>query len=89
MNDFTRESIVAAAIDFDGTVLSIPPPARHGDIIRLRATDPNPPSRRSGIQGFLTNTGRFVDRCEARDIAIACGQVDHGVGLRLFTEDLW
>lgn len=32
-------------------------------------------------QGFLTATGRFVDRREAKRIAVAAGQVDPGRGL--------
>ena len=27
------------------------------------------------IQGFLTNTNRFVDRYEGAKIALACGQI--------------
>jgi len=45
-----------------------------------------------GSQGFITNTGRFVERLEARKIAIAAGQVkeeDLDCATMIFTEDLW
>lgn len=32
--------------------------------------------RRFGKQGFVTEEGRFVDRKEAAQIALACGQID-------------
>lgn len=52
---------------------------------------------RRDMEGFLTDTGEFLDRCEAFDHAAACGQIDaddpegdfmfqDGV---LFSEDLW
>ena len=42
------------------------------------------------VQGFVTSTGRFVDRIQAAKIAIACGQIEklsynHE---RLFSEEL-
>lgn len=43
-------------------------------------------------QGFVTDSGRFVDRKEACRIAIASGQVqekDMTVHGTLFSEDLW
>ncbi len=45
------------------------------------------------IQGFLTNTNRFVDRKEAKVIAIAANQLigntHPGPGTGLFSEDLY
>jgi hypothetical protein len=85
------ERIVAAAILIDDTlIVTAPPRARHGDIL-------HPLFLRYGIragefQGFLTSTGRFVDRTEAYRIAIASGQpwtdARHVEGT-LFSEDLW
>jgi hypothetical protein len=43
-------------------------------------------------QGFVTNTGRFVEREEAWDIAMAADQIIKRVGGdegRLFSENLW
>lgn len=39
-------------------------------------------------QGFLTNTNRFVDRYEGRQIAFTSGQTKDDKG-QLFSEDLW
>ena len=43
------------------------------------------------IQGYLTNTNRFVDREEAAKIALAALQVDHleYSKTKLFSEDLY
>jgi hypothetical protein len=42
------------------------------------------------VQGFLTNTDRFVDRIEGREIAIKSGQVkEEEIGKKLFSEDLY
>lgn len=44
-------------------------------------------SRRAKHQGFVTSSGRFVDREEAAKIAVFAGQV---IGIEiLFSEDLW
>lgn len=107
-----RETIVAAALRVpvpaeylvetwrgnrvypDHLIVSAPPPARHGSLLH--------PLHTLGIrvgpddQGFVTNTGRFVERAEALKIALAANQTfrpdgpykDHG-GSELFSEDLW
>lgn len=43
------------------------------------------------IQGFLTSKGRFVNRREAFQIALAAGQIDESAGVdrELFSEDLY
>jgi hypothetical protein len=43
------------------------------------------------VQGFMTSTGRFVDRKEAWEIAVASGQIDEnrGYNKELFSEDLY
>lgn len=50
-------------------------------------------SRKSFDQGFYTSKGRFVDRKEAMQIAIECGQVLeknlHNPSIGLFSEDLY
>ena len=40
------------------------------------------------IQGFLTNTNRFVDRKEAGDIAFKAGQIDKENN-HLYAEDIY
>ena len=88
-----RAMIVRAAILHAGRVYSLDRPGRHSDIIRMMA--------RAGLdaaamhdQGFLTDTGRFVDRIQARQIAERAGQLlprckDGYTGPELFSEDLW
>lgn len=43
------------------------------------------------IQGFLTNTNRFVDRYEGAKIALACGQIQELKYSRktMYSEDLY
>ena len=43
------------------------------------------------VQGFMTSTGRFVDRKEAWKIAVASGQIreNRGYNKELFSEDLY
>ena len=42
------------------------------------------------VQGLLTNLNRFVDRYEAAEIALKCGQIEKlNYGSRLFSEDLY
>ncbi|MDJ1632307.1 hypothetical protein [Rhizobium rhizogenes] len=86
------ERIIAAAIQLAGTI-SLPPPARHHTIIAtmdlemgIDGTKAVPES-----QGFLTDTGRFVNRVEAFYIAVKAGQitVDSSRGPQLYSEDLW
>jgi hypothetical protein len=66
-------------------VVSAPPPARHHNLYAL--------NHEPDESGFLTSTGRFVDRAEALQIALAAGQpmIDHPSRHDewLFSEDLW
>lgn len=45
-------------------------------------------SSKADDQGFLTSTGRYVDRHEGAKIALASGQIDKATP-HLFSEDLW
>lgn len=78
----------------DHLIITAPPPARHpsllhpiNDVLDGNTTGPVQ-------QGFLTSTGRYVDRKEALQIVLASGQpqIDHpakNAGDKLFSEDLW
>jgi len=87
------ETILAAAILRDGlsTPDMMPPPARHHDIIHalhlegIGAAELGPDT-----QGFVTSTGRFVDRVAAYAIAKAAQQLisDTSCGF-LTSEDVW
>lgn len=81
--------IAAAAVEVGGVVVSMPPPARHHDVIhKLRDLCE---SITGVTQGFLTSDGAFVGRREALHIAVRAGQVllKQGDRDRLFSEDLW
>ncbi|RUV69696.1 MAG: hypothetical protein EOR26_05215 [Mesorhizobium sp.] len=83
------ERIVAVAVRFKGLTVTLPAPARHGDVL-------HPLHDFTGCvlggedQGFLTSTGRFVDRKHAVDIARAAGQIETPRWPPdLYSEDLW
>lgn len=87
----TNERIVSAAVHFGG-IISLPRPARHGDIIAsmdaIMGIDG--PLAAPDRQGFITDAGRFVNRVEAYGIAWRSGQIiNESKGPQLFSEDLW
>lgn len=88
------ERIVAAAIQIEGVTLSLPLPARHGQVLHSALNMHMPDGMVAmACQGFLTSTGRFVNRVQAKQIAHMAGQPQ----LRpesertkdLYSEDLW
>jgi hypothetical protein len=92
--------ITAAAIwdKKSGQAFWLPPPARHHDIIKSM-TARGYSAATECVQGFMTNTGSFVDRKVAAKIATAADQiievVTDGIPMQrqdvttLFSEDLW
>lgn len=82
------EKIVAASILFRGVACTLPPPARHHHVLlaihALYPDDVIGPDE----QGFVTSTGRFVDRREAVSIARRAQQTSSD-RMHLFSEDLW
>lgn len=90
-----KVTIVAAAILGEmGEPHFLPAPARHHDIIRYMVSSVGYKPPILGKQGFITNTGRFVDREVAMQIATeACQVKPRGPGQyqgkELFSEDLW
>jgi hypothetical protein len=62
-NDAKMERVVSVALRTNGLTISMVKPHRHHDI--LHKCNPQPEILE---QGFLTNTGRFVDRKEGWDI---------------------
>lgn len=87
------ERIVAAAIVFEGINCVLPPPARHHTILHAIAHLRPDVIIGPDEQGFVTDTGRWVDRFEAKRIAIEAQQylVPEDIDLRdrLYSEELW
>lgn len=90
------ERIVAAAVRVRGVTMTMPPPARHYDIVNsLCDTLGIPDSTRYAApddQGFITDRARFVGREEAKTIALQAGQLTPSASIHmreLYSEDLW
>lgn len=84
-----RETIAFAAIRFGDRVFI---GRRHHEIgLRMiREGICKRPYPGGDSQGFTTNHGRFVGRVEARQIAVASGQVENPPhATELFAEDVW
>ncbi len=89
------ERIISAAVRIGEMIFSLPPPARHHDVLHNMAeniirTGQDP----TWEQGFVTSSGRFVDRRQGCFIARNAGQLDlvrpkTGPAWELFSEDLW
>lgn len=84
--------VVAAAVKVHGLTFSMPPPARHHDVLG-RMHDfgiPDGPSWITG-QGFLLSNGRWANREDAWLVAVAAGQLTARArsGPDLFSEDVW
>jgi hypothetical protein len=74
------------AVEFSDVTLSLPPPHRHHDVIKLHVEMGG--ARGSGKQGFMTSRGRFVLRGQAARIAHAAGQIAKPKRW-LYSEDVW
>lgn len=86
------ESIVMAAIKTSPVIIaSVLKPGRHKDIIaNLTRHGYNSAAVGKDNQGFVTSEGRFVDRREARDIAMQAGQIGEEMTRQeLHSEDVW
>lgn len=86
------ETIVAAALCYDGNIYSMPPPTRHYQIMHAMLENDVPDdATHLRYQGFVTNTGRFVDRYEAARIARAANQLIREPTPKdmLTSEDVW
>ena len=88
------EVIISVAVKMaNGLILSLPAPARHHNVIHIMSDlDIYKTDEANHEQGFLTSTGRFVDRKEAFEIAEREDQILDIENTRragLFSEDLW
>lgn len=87
-------NIVAAAnkLTFEDGTSTVVCGVRHWDMLMHGAVNRfgDAPVIVSEVQGFVDNTGTFLSREEAREVAIAAGQVDvDKISRKLFSEDLW
>lgn len=74
----------------NGTIVSLPHPARHHDVIKFMNEHKIP--HKTGEQGFILGSGRFVNREEAMKIAKEADQILDLDNIRppnLYSEDLW
>lgn len=69
------ETIEKPAIRHDGKLYVTDPPGRHLDIMIVMYFTFKLGAKALEDQGFLTSTGRFVDRYEAFEIAKESGQL--------------
>lgn len=87
-----RSKITHVAIRFDGVVYSLPQPHRHHHVIRMIVEMTNVATVDNDEQGFLDESGHFLDRVEALASARLFGQIKDETDIRagqLFSEDLW
>lgn len=87
-----RTKITHVAIRFQGKVYSLPPPNRHHDVIREIVRLTGVDSVDNDEQGFLDETGRFLNRQQAILSARLHNQIREGsriVAGLLFSENLW
>jgi len=83
------ETIIMAAIKTsDENIATVLKPGRHCDIIHHLAKN-GFKTPITGAQGFISSTGRFVGRVDAKAIAIASGQLVDSEYPQLYSEDLW
>jgi hypothetical protein len=98
-NPFPRKIIAGVAIkggkrgQENPKVYFVSSPGRHNTLIKIMADMFKLPIPISGEQGFITDTGEYVDRVEAKKLAIKYGQLlDPEVrksDKKLYSEDLW
>lgn len=82
--------IKAAAINIDGVIYTLPAPARHHDIISHCADVLKLNTPIMGEQGFIDDTGKFLMRRYAANIAMREGQITKLMSPPyLYSEDLW
>jgi len=88
--DPTVETVERAAVQYEGVTYSVPRPGRHDAVCRLMH-EQGLESETMRLQGFVTSTGRFVDRREAAIIARQADQLIRKTFPTdlLFSEDVW
>lgn len=89
----TDERLTGVALNWKGRVYTLPAPNRHHQLLAHATEILELPREACNVenQGFVTSSGRFVDRKEALGIARAAKQVRRDIGRAkvLFSEDVW
>ena len=67
--------VAVAILTEDGLVHTLPPPARHHDVVHRLVTFFNHPSDRMDEQGFLLSDGSFCSRRPAKIVARTANQL--------------
>jgi len=80
--------ITRVALKRGDTVLVGEPGWRHDSVIHANHRTGNYSKEVRDIQGFVTDNGEFLDRKQAADHALKCGQIKEPVSV-LFSEDVW
>lgn len=82
--------IAAAAIRVDEAIISLPPPARHHNIIR-ELHKLGLIKKEQWEQGFALSDGRFANRVQAKAVADRAGQLLPRASKlsELYSEDVW
>ena len=94
------EYVAVAAVRIRGVTISLPRPARHAQVLHTAEylCLPNDSGIREDVitaeQGFLTSTGRFVTRVEAKHIGFISKQpilrsLEKLHPTEAFSEDFW
>lgn len=83
--------IVGVAIVRDGITYSLDAPNRHRDVIvKMVQMGVPKPVTKDAIQGFISDTGKFLDRVEALKVVEANGQnIQEIYRSQLYSEDIW
>jgi len=87
--------VEAAAVCYEDIVYSLPPPARHHDVMRMAQEKLGIDSMYIGPDGFgfVLSDGRYVRRAPAMLIAVKAGQFNRRPGgyqgPDLYSEDVW
>lgn len=82
--------IHAVAIKYEGTIYTLPQPARHYELVDIIIADKKVYSFDKGIKGFLTDDGTFLARDKAAVHAVSSGQLTKlPVGGDLYSEMVW
>lgn len=86
-----ERGIVAAACQHEGLTISLPAPARHGDVLTAMYLISDG-WQHEATQGFLDHRGVFLGRKAAKLLAYRFGQItkeEFEDGPDLYSEHLW